>query len=97
MLHYVPLQHACYGHITHHCDALQTNDALVAPLLRLKDNNCHVEESERVLKKKEKFSELIILYERKGLHQKGEVQFSRGVQREALLFFLEGGGVNFVI
>ncbi|XP_005090680.1 vam6/Vps39-like protein [Aplysia californica] len=49
---------------------LQTNDALVAPLLRLKDNNCHVEESERVLKRKEKFSELIILYERKGLHQK---------------------------
>ncbi|KAK7104918.1 vam6/Vps39-like protein [Littorina saxatilis] len=49
---------------------LQTNDALVAPLLRLKDNNCHVEESERVLKKKEKFSELIILYEKKGLHQK---------------------------
>jgi hypothetical protein len=51
----------------------QTNDALVAPLLRLKDNNCHVEESERVLKKKEKFSELIILYEKKGEHQKGEL------------------------
>jgi hypothetical protein len=50
----------------------QTNDALVAPLLRLKDNNCHVEESERVLKKKEKLSELIILYETKGLHQKGK-------------------------
>ncbi|XP_011445059.3 vam6/Vps39-like protein [Magallana gigas] len=49
---------------------LQTNDALVAPLLRLKDNNCHVEESEKVLKKKEKFSELIILYEKKGLHEK---------------------------
>lgn len=49
---------------------LQTNDALVAPLLRLKDNNCHVDESERVLKKKEKLSELIILYETKGLHQK---------------------------
>ncbi|PVD26341.1 hypothetical protein C0Q70_14012 [Pomacea canaliculata] len=39
---------------------LQTNEALVAPLLRLKDNNCHIEESERVLKKKEKFSELVI-------------------------------------
>ncbi|XP_041353642.1 vam6/Vps39-like protein [Gigantopelta aegis] len=49
---------------------LQTNDALVAPLLRLKDNNCHVEESERVLKKKEKYIELIILYQKKGLHQK---------------------------
>lgn len=54
-----------------HFDMLQTNDALVAPLLRLKDNNCHVEESEKVLKKKEKFSELIILYEKKGLHEKG--------------------------
>ncbi|KAJ8308553.1 hypothetical protein KUTeg_013427 [Tegillarca granosa] len=49
---------------------LHTNDALVAPLLRLKDNNCHIEESEKILKKKEKFSELIILYEKKGLHQK---------------------------
>ncbi|CAH1791977.1 unnamed protein product [Owenia fusiformis] len=49
---------------------LQTNDALVAPLLRLKDNNCHIEETERVLKKHQKFSELIILYEKKGLHKK---------------------------
>lgn len=49
---------------------LQTNDALVAPLLRLKDNKVHVEEAERSLKKKEKFSELIILYEKKGLHEK---------------------------
>ncbi|XP_023931071.1 vam6/Vps39-like protein [Lingula anatina] len=49
---------------------LLTNDALVAPLLRLKDNNCHLEESERVLKKQQKWSELIILYERKGYHKK---------------------------
>lgn len=52
---------------------IQTNDALVAPLLRLKDNNCHVDETERVLKKHQKFSELIILYEKKGLHRKGEL------------------------
>ena len=51
---------------------LQTNDALVAPLLRLKDNKVHVDEAERSLKKKEKFSELIILYEKKGLHEKGK-------------------------
>ena len=50
----------------------QTNDALVAPLLRLKDNNCHIEESEKILRKKEKFSELIILYEKKGLHERGK-------------------------
>ena len=49
---------------------LMTNDALVAPLLRLKDNNCHIEESEKILRKKEKFSELIILYEKKGLHER---------------------------
>ncbi|XP_072024948.1 vam6/Vps39-like protein [Amphiura filiformis] len=49
---------------------LQTNDALVAPLLRLKDNHCHLEESERILKKYTKYSELIILYEKMGLHKK---------------------------
>ncbi|XP_064621475.1 vam6/Vps39-like protein [Lineus longissimus] len=49
---------------------IETNDALVAPLLRLKDSNCHVEESERVLKQKNKYSELIILYEKKGMHKR---------------------------
>ena len=38
---------------------LQTNDALVASLLRLKDNNCHLVEAERVLKKASKFTELV--------------------------------------
>lgn len=50
---------------------LQTNVALVAPLLRLENNHCHIEESEHVLKKAHKYSELIILYEKKGLHEKG--------------------------
>ena len=50
---------------------LQTNDALVAPLLRLKENNCHVEECERVLMKHKKYNELVILYQTKGLHKKG--------------------------
>ena len=50
---------------------LQTNDALVAPLLRLKENNCHVEECERVLMKNKKYNELVILYQTKGLHKKG--------------------------
>uniref|UniRef100_A0A8B9KXG6 CNH domain-containing protein n=1 Tax=Astyanax mexicanus TaxID=7994 RepID=A0A8B9KXG6_ASTMX len=49
---------------------LHTNVALVSPLLRLENNHCHVEESEYVLKKAHKYSELIILYEKKGLHQK---------------------------
>ncbi|PKU36958.1 vam6 vps39- hypothetical protein [Limosa lapponica baueri] len=50
---------------------LHTNVALVAPLLRLENNHCHIEESEHVLKKAHKYSELIILYEKKGLHEKG--------------------------
>ncbi len=50
---------------------LQTNEALIAPLLRLKDNNCHVEECERVLRKGKKYSELVLLYQNKGIHKKG--------------------------
>ncbi|ESN93044.1 hypothetical protein HELRODRAFT_165201 [Helobdella robusta] len=48
-----------------------TNDALVGSLLRLKENNCHLEECERVLKAHNKHADLITLYERKGLHTKG--------------------------
>lgn len=40
-------------------------------MLRLENNHCHIEESEHVLKKAHKYSELIILYEKKGLHEKG--------------------------
>ena len=49
---------------------LQTNDALVAPLLRLRDNCCHPQEAERVLKKSQKFTELVIFYNTTGLHRK---------------------------
>ena len=44
----------------------QTNDAFVAPLLRL--NNCRLEEAERTLQQHGKCSELIILYQTKGQH-----------------------------
>ncbi|XP_050533096.1 vam6/Vps39-like protein isoform X2 [Daktulosphaira vitifoliae] len=47
---------------------LHTNDALIAPLLRL--NHCHLLETEATLKKYKKYSELIILYQTKGLHSK---------------------------
>ncbi|XP_044728700.1 vam6/Vps39-like protein [Chrysoperla carnea] len=47
---------------------LQTNDALVAPLLRL--NNCNFSEAEKTLKKYQKYSELIILYQQKKQHKK---------------------------
>ncbi|XP_075223274.1 vacuolar protein sorting 39 [Lycorma delicatula] len=46
---------------------LQTNDALVAPLLRRK--NCHLEETERTLKKYHKYNELVILYQTRDLHK----------------------------
>ncbi|RWS29194.1 vam6/Vps39-like protein [Leptotrombidium deliense] len=49
---------------------LQTNDALVSPFLRLPDNNCHLEETERALKRCSKHNELIILYQSKGLHKR---------------------------
>lgn len=49
---------------------LLTNDALVASLLRLRDNHCHLAESERALKRHHKHSELIILYQTRGLHRK---------------------------
>lgn len=62
---------------------LQTNVALVAPLLRLENNHCHIEESEHVLKKAHKYSELIILYEKKGLHEKGNFQVGGGEGVEA--------------
>lgn len=48
---------------------LQTNDALVAPLLRL--NHCHLQETEKILKKMGKQNELIILYQTKGQHRRG--------------------------
>ncbi|KAI5642851.1 vacuolar sorting protein 39 domain 2 domain-containing protein [Phthorimaea operculella] len=47
---------------------LQTNDALVASLLRLK--NCRLDEAEKVLLQHGKHSELIILYQTKGKHTK---------------------------
>ncbi|XP_069359986.1 vam6/Vps39-like protein [Maniola hyperantus] len=47
---------------------LQTNDALVAALLRL--NYCRLDEAERTLLQHSKHSELIILYQTKGQHTK---------------------------
>jgi hypothetical protein len=49
---------------------LKINDSLVASLLRLKTNFCHLEETERALKKCQKYSELIIFYNTKELHHK---------------------------
>eukprot|EP01135_Chromosphaera_perkinsii_P010752 Nk52_evm31s2209 gene=Nk52_evmTU31s2209 len=48
---------------------LQTNFALINPLLRL-ENSCNLEESEKLLKEYERYPELILLYKSKGLHRK---------------------------
>jgi len=48
---------------------LMTNDSMVGPLLRT-TNFCHLEESENILRERRKFSELTILYEKKGQHRK---------------------------
>lgn len=73
------------SHVTPHQHPIspQTNVALVAPLLRLENNHCHIEESEHVLKKAHKYSELIILYEKKGLHEKGDLRDLPESGREA--------------
>ncbi|CAO1435563.1 unnamed protein product [Diamesa tonsa] len=47
---------------------LETNDSLVSSLIRL--NNCHLEESEKILKSYKKYGELIILYQTKGQHKR---------------------------
>lgn len=49
---------------------LKTNDALVASLLRLPTNYCHLEEAEKVLKYYNKYNELIILYKCRNLHRR---------------------------
>ncbi|XP_066141377.1 vam6/Vps39-like protein [Euwallacea fornicatus] len=47
---------------------LQTKDAMVAPILR--QNFCHLAETEKILKKMKKYNDLIILYQTKGQHRK---------------------------
>jgi len=49
---------------------LETNDALVASLLRLETNCVNIPEAERVLKKTQRLKELVILYNTKGKHRK---------------------------
>lgn len=61
---------------------LRTNDALVASLLRLPDNYCHVEETERALKQYEKYGELIILYRCKGMHETALELLDRQAHKE---------------
>uniref|UniRef100_A0A914X4H1 CNH domain-containing protein n=1 Tax=Plectus sambesii TaxID=2011161 RepID=A0A914X4H1_9BILA len=47
---------------------VETNDMLVASLLRLPDNSCNVPATEKILRERQKFYELFLLYERKGMH-----------------------------
>lgn len=61
-------------------------------MLRLENNHCHIEESEHVLKKAHKYSELIILYEKKGLHEKGDPTGPSRVWGGRLLILAESNG-----
>lgn len=49
---------------------LKLNNSLVSSLLRLSENQCHLEETERALIKNEKYNDLVILYKTRGLHKK---------------------------
>ena len=49
---------------------IEDRHSLLAPLLRLKDNQCHLKETESVLRKYQKFSELTIFYNTRGLHKR---------------------------
>ncbi|CAH0560450.1 unnamed protein product [Brassicogethes aeneus] len=72
---------------------LQTNDALVAPLLRL--NYCHLAETEKILKKKGKHNELIILYQTKGQHRKAlELLQSEGSSERTVTYLQNLGTEN---
>lgn len=65
---------------------LQTNDSLVASVIR--SNHCVLEESEKMLRRYQKYGELILLYQTKGHHKKA-LQFlqSKDVQESSLAGF----------
>lgn len=72
---------------------LHTNDALVAPLLRL--NYCHLAETERTLKKHGKYNELIILYQTKGQHRRAlELLQSEGSVERTITYLQHLGAEN---
>eukprot|EP00039_Didymoeca_costata_P009001 m.119447 g.119447 ORF g.119447 m.119447 type:complete len:879 (+) comp14318_c0_seq1:145-2781(+) len=58
---------------------LQTNPALVGPLLRVPNNRCSVTISETLLKRAERFEELVMLYKNRGLHRRAlELLYKHG-------------------
>ncbi|KAK4886156.1 hypothetical protein RN001_002427 [Aquatica leii] len=71
---------------------LQTNDALVAPLLRL--NHCHLAETERTLKKHGKLNELIILYQTKGQHRRALELLQRENSIDKTITYLQHLGAD---
>lgn len=63
---------------------LQTNPALVGPLLRVA-NKCDVGECEVLLKNHERYQELVMLYKNRGLHRKAlELLYEHGQQKGKL-------------
>ena len=67
----------------------QTNESLVASLLRLKENYCHLEETERALTNDGKLNELIILYQTKGLHRKALESLQKQRNTDRIVNYLQ--------
>ncbi|KAL1489629.1 hypothetical protein ABEB36_013573 [Hypothenemus hampei] len=63
---------------------LQTKDAMVAPIIR--QNYCHPQETEKILKKMHKYNDLIILYQTKGQHRKALelLQAEKSIEEESV-------------
>ena len=62
------------------------SDSLIGAMLRLQDANCHLEESEKILRLHQKFPQLVTLYESKGLHKNGEFSYAPWNHRVADAF-----------
>ena len=61
----------------------------MASLLRLKENYCHLEETERALKRHGKLNELIIMYQARGLHRKALEFIIRQNNPEKIINYLQ--------
>ena len=61
----------------------------MASLLRLKENYCHLEETERALKRHGKLNELIIMYQTRGLHRKALELLHRQKNNDRMIQYLQ--------
>ncbi len=68
---------------------LRTREQLVQNLLRRENNYFHLDESERLLKTHKRLVELVILYEKKGLHDRAlQLLLQESANQQSQLFGL---------